>query len=221
MVSIGNDWDEYLKDEFTKEYYLRLRNILAKEYKTRKIYPDMYDIFNALKYTSYADVKAVILGQDPYHGEHQAHGLCFSVQNGVTPPPSLMNIFQELHEDVGCSIPDHGNLSAWAKQGVLLLNTVLTVRQGIPNSHQGIGWEQLTDRIITLLDQKDAPVVFLLWGKYAKAKKSLLHNPKHLVLISSHPSPRSVEYGFRGCHHFSKTNAFLQKHDVAPIDWQL
>ncbi len=221
MVSIGNDWDEYLKEEFTKEYYLRLRNILAREYKTRKIYPDMYDIFNALKYTSYADVKAVILGQDPYHGEHQAHGLCFSVQRGVTPPPSLMNIFQELHEDVGCTIPDHGDLTAWAKQGVLLLNTVLTVRQGRPNSHQGMGWEQLTDRIITLLDQKDAPVVFLLWGKYAKAKMSLLHNPKHLVLISSHPSPYSVGYGFHGCHHFSKTNAFLKKHHVEPIDWQL
>ncbi len=221
MVSIGNDWDELLKDEFTKEYYLKLRQFLAVEYRTRTIYPDMYDIFNALKYTSYAQVKAVILGQDPYHGKGQAHGLCFSVQKGVTPPPSLKNIFAELHDDLGCTIPEHGNLSAWAKQGVLMLNTVLTVRESSPNSHRGKGWEILSDRIISLLDQKPEPVVFLLWGKNAQEKMNLLHNPNHLVLTSSHPSPYSVNYGFKGCRHFSQANDFLIQHGSTPINWQL
>ncbi len=221
MVHIGNDWDTLLQEEFTKPYYMRLRSFLAQEYRTRTIYPNMYDIFNALKYTPYEKVKAVILGQDPYHGEGQAHGLCFSVKQGVTPPPSLMNIFTELHEDVGCTITNHGELSTWAKQGVLLLNTVLTVRKGAANSHQGQGWEQLSDRIISLLDEKEEPLVFLLWGKNAKAKMSLLHNPKHLVLTSSHPSPYSVDYGFRGCHHFSKTNDYLIKNGCTPIDWQI
>ncbi len=221
MVHIGNDWDTLLQEEFTKPYYMRLRSFLAQEYRTRTIYPNMYDIFNALKYTPYEKVKAVILGQDPYHGEGQAHGLCFSVKQGVTPPPSLMNIFTELHEDVGCTIPNHGELSTWAKQGVLLLNTVLTVRKGAANSHQGQGWEQLSDRIISLLDEKEEPLVFLLWGKNAKAKMSLLHNPKHLVLTSSHPSPYSVDYGFRGCHHFSKTHDYLIKNGCTPIDWQI
>ena len=193
MINIGNDWDELLKEEFTKDYYQQLRRFLAYEYKTRTIYPNMYDIFNALKYTAYADVKAVILGQDPYHGVNQAHGLCFSVQQGITPPPSLVNIFQELHEDLGCTIPNHGNLSAWAKQGVLMLNTVLTVRHGTANSHQGKGWEQLTDKIISLIDQKQEPVVFLLWGRNAKAKMSLLHNTNHRVFTSAQPSPYSVD----------------------------
>lgn len=221
MVHIGNDWDTLLKDEFQKEYYLQLRKFLAYEYKHTSVYPDMYDLFNALRYTAYQDVKVVILGQDPYHGPGQAHGLCFSVKKGVTPPPSLLNIFQELQEDVGCCIPNHGELTNWCKQGVLLLNTVLTVRRGQANSHAGKGWEILTDEIIRLLDQKPEPMVFLLWGKNAKAKQALLNNPKHLVLTSSHPSPYSVDYGFHGCRHFSKTNTFLQEHGLPPIDWQL
>lgn len=221
VVKIGNDWDELLKEEFKKEYYLKLRNFLAYEYQHTTIYPDMYDIFNALKYTPYHKVKLVILGQDPYHGQGQAHGLCFSVKKGVTPPPSLQNIFQELHDDVGCKIPSSGELIAWTTQGVLLLNTVLTVRKGQANSHAGKGWERLTDEILNLLDKKEEPVVFLLWGKHAKGKQELLKNTKHLVLTSSHPSPYSVEYGFKGCHHFSKANAFLQRQGCTPIDWNL
>ena len=221
MVHIGNDWDALLKDEFRKEYYLRLRQFLAYEYRHAVVYPDMYDIFNALKYTPYEKVKVVLLGQDPYHGRGQAHGLCFSVQKGVTPPPSLQNIYQELHRDIGFQIPAHGNLSAWARQGVLMLNTVLTVRANQPNSHANKGWEQLTDRIIQLLDQKDAPLVFLLWGKNARSKQALLSNPRHQILTTSHPSPYSVHYGFAGCGHFSKTNAFLTANGCTPIDWQL
>lgn len=221
MVNIGNEWDVLLKDEFAKDYYRTLRKFLAYEYKHCTIYPDMYDIFNALKYTPYQNVKVVILGQDPYHGPNQAHGLCFSVKQGITPPPSLENIFQELHDDLGCTIPNHGELTSWAKQGVLMLNTVLTVRRGQANSHQGKGWEMLTDRIISLLDEKPEPMVFLLWGRNAKAKMSLLHNPNHLVLTSSHPSPYSVAYGFKGCRHFSKANAYLEEHGLSPINWQL
>lgn len=221
MVHIGNDWDDLLKEEFQKTYYLKLRQFLAYEYRHTTVYPDMYDIFNALKYTPYAKVKVVLLGQDPYHGKGQAHGLCFSVQKSVAPPPSLQNIYQELHRDVGFMIPSHGNLSSWTKQGVLLLNTVLTVRANQPNSHANKGWEQLTDRIITLLDQKKEPLVFLLWGKNAKAKQALLHNPDHLVLTTSHPSPYSVHYGFDGCAHFSKTNAYLREHGLEEIQWQL
>ena len=221
MVHIGNDWDELLKDEFQKEYYLRLRRFLAYEYKHHTVYPDMYDIFNALRYTAYADVKVVLLGQDPYHGQGQAHGLCFSVQKGVTPPPSLQNIYAELHRDVGFQIPRHGNLSAWTRQGVLLLNTVLTVRAAQANSHAGKGWEQLTDKIISLLNEKPEPVVFLLWGRNTKSKQVLLNNPNHLILTASHPSPYSVHYGFDGCGHFSKTNRFLISHGSTPIQWQL
>jgi uracil-DNA glycosylase len=221
MVHIGNDWDSILKDEFEKEYYQKLRVFLAREYKTQTIYPDMYDIFNALRYTAYQDVKVVILGQDPYHGPNQAHGLSFSVKKGVTPPPSLQNIFLELHNDIGCQIPAHGELTKWANQGVLLLNSVLTVRRGKPNSHQGMGWEILTDEIISKLNERREPIVFLLWGRHAKEKASKITNPQHLVLTSSHPSPYSASYGFLGCRHFSKTNAFLKEHGIAPIDWQI
>lgn len=221
MVHIGNDWDQILDGEFQKEYYIRLRNFIAHEYRTQVVYPNMYDIFNALKYTAYQDVKVVILGQDPYHGANQAHGLCFSVKKGVTPPPSLVNIFQELHQDVGCHIPPHGELTKWTQEGVLLLNTVLTVRQGQANSHAHKGWEILTDEIIKKLNERECPMVFLLWGKQAKAKMSLITNPNHLILTCSHPSPYSVTYGFFGCRHFSKANAFLVENNMTPIDWQI
>lgn len=221
MVNIGNDWDTILKDEFKKEYYLKLRNYIAYEYKTQTVYPDMYDIFNALKYTAYQDVKVVILGQDPYHGAGQAHGLCFSVKKGITPPPSLENIYRELHEDVGFRIPSHGELTKWTKEGVLLLNTVLTVRAHQANSHAGKGWEILTDEIIRRLNERDKPIVFMLWGRNAKTKKALITNPKHLILETSHPSPYSADYGFFGCRHFSKANTFLMQHQIEPIDWQI
>ena len=221
MVNIGNDWDDLLKDEFQKEYYLKIRRFLINEYKQTIVYPNMYDIFNALKYTAYKDVKVVILGQDPYHGENQAHGLCFSVKKGVAQPPSLKNIFQELNRDLGCTIPNHGELTKWANEGVLLLNTVLTVRQGQANSHAKIGWEILTDKIIELLNMKDEPIVFLLWGRNAQSKSALINNPNHLILKCAHPSPLSAYNGFIGCRHFSKTNAFLVKNNLKPIDWQI
>ena len=221
MVSLNNEWDELLKDEFQKPYYLELRRFLKHEYATQVIYPDMYDIFNALRSTSYSDVKAVILGQDPYHGPGQAHGLCFSVRPGVPAPPSLVNIFKELHDDVGVPMPRTGCLTPWTEQGVLLLNTVLTVRQGQPNSHKGKGWEIFTDRVIELLDRSDAPMVFLLWGANAGAKAAMLRNPNHLVLRTVHPSPLSVHRGFFGCRHFSKTNDFLIKNGLSPIDWSI
>ena len=221
MVHIGNDWDAILADEWEKEYYLRLRHTLRQEYATYRVYPSMHDIFNALKYTSYADTKVVIIGQDPYHGAGQAHGLCFSVQPGVTPPPSLKNIFKELSADVGKPEPPTGDLTAWAKQGVLLLNTVLTVREGHPTSHKDIGWERVTDRIIMELDKKETPVVFLLWGANAGAKGALITNPSHLVLKCAHPSPLSAYNGFFGCRHFSKTNKFLSECGLSEIDWRL
>ena len=221
MVHIGNSWDEILSGEFDKEYYQKLRRALAVEYRTRTVYPDMHDIFNALKYTAYEDVRAVILGQDPYHGPGQAHGLCFSVRRGVPAPPSLQNIFKELEDDLGVAPPPHGELTSWAKQGVLLLNTVLTVREGQPNSHRPLGWEIFTDRVIELLDAAPQPIVFLLWGANAKAKRSLLTNPDHLVLTAAHPSPLSAYNGFFGCRHFSKTNAFLTSHGSSPIDWKI
>lgn len=221
MVNIGNDWDSLLAHEFEKEYYLNLRKFLISEYNSRKIYPPMGDIFNALKATPYSDVKAVILGQDPYHGAGQAHGMCFSVRKGTPPPPSLVNIFKELNSELGIPIPPHGELVSWAKNGVLLLNTVLTVREGSPNSHRGHGWEILTDRIIELLNNREAPIVFLLWGGNARAKKKLITNPAHLVLECAHPSPLSAYNGFFGCGHFVKANEFLRKSGIAPIDWRI
>ena len=221
MVNIGNSWDLLLKEEFEKEYYLNLRRFLKNEYATKTIYPDMYDIFNALKYTPYEDVKVVILGQDPYHGPGQAHGLCFSVKEGVEPPPSLKNIFREIESDTGIKMSGTGELTAWAKQGVLLLNTVLTVRQGQPNSHKGMGWEILTDKIISLLNERNEPVVFLLWGANARSKKKLITAPQHLILETVHPSPLSAYNGFFGCRHFSKTNEFLSKIGKKNINWQL
>lgn len=221
MVNIGNDWDEILADEWQKPYYRRLHEFLKSEYSSKRIYPSMYDIFNALKYTSFADTKAVIIGQDPYHGAGQAHGLCFSVKKGVAIPPSLRNIYKELHDDVGFVIPQHGELTTWAKQGVLLLNTVLTVREGCPNSHKGKGWEIFTDRVISELNNKQTPVVFLLWGANAEQKGRLITNPIHKKLITVHPSPLSASRGFIGCRHFSKTNGLLAEAGLAPINWQI
>lgn len=221
MINIGNEWDYLLEKEFTKDYYQNLRKFLAYEYKHYAVYPDMYDLFNALRYTPYNDARVVLLGQDPYHGKGQAHGLCFSVQKGVTPPPSLKNMYKELHEDLGCTIPNHGELTKWAKQGVLMLNTCLSVREGQPNSHANKGWEILTDRIISLMNDKKKPVVFLLWGKNAQAKEALITNPQHLVLKCAHPSPFSAYNGFFGCKHFSKTNHFLIENNLKPIDWQI
>ena len=221
MVHIGNDWDQRLRGEFEKEYYRKLRAFLVDEYRQHTVYPNMYDIFNALKYTSFADTKVVILGQDPYHGPGQAHGLCFSVQKGTVPPPSLQNIFKELMADVGIPQPPHGELTSWAQQGVLLLNTVLTVREHQPNSHKGKGWEILTDRIITELNQKQTPVVFLLWGANARSKKALITNPLHVILETVHPTPLSAYNGFFGCRHFSKANAILTASGQTPIDWEI
>ena len=219
MVHIGNDWDAILADEWDKPYYQSLRQFLKREYATQTVYPAMHDIFNALKYTSFADVKVVVIGQDPYHGPGQAHGLCFSVQPGVEPPPSLKNMFKELAADVGKPTPPNGDLTAWARQGVLLLNTVLTVRQGQPTSHQGQGWEQFTDRVISELNNKQTPVVFLLWGAHAQRKAQLIQNPIHYKLATVHPSPLSAHRGFFGCRHFSQTNALLSRHGLEPIVW--
>ena len=219
MVRLGNDWDEILKDEFESPYYLKLREFLKEEYSTRRIYPPMNDIFNALRYTSYSDTRVVILGQDPYHGQGQAHGLCFSVLPGVKFPPSLQNIFKELHSEYGMIPPPTGELTGWAKQGVLLLNTTLTVREGTPQSHKGRGWEILTDNIIKAIAKKDSPVVFILWGGNARTKKSLITNPKHIVLECAHPSPLSAYNGFFGCNHFLKTNEFLKVNGLKEIDW--
>ncbi len=221
MVHFGNDWDEVLSGEFEKEYYLRLRAFLKNEYQTHTIYPDMYDIFNAFKLTPYKDVRAVILGQDPYHGPGQAHGLCFSVKKGIQPPPSLVNIFKELNDDLQITPPPHGELTSWAKNGVLLLNTVLTVRAGAANSHRNMGWEILTDRVIELLNERQGPMVFLLWGTPAKQKAKLITNPKHLILQTVHPSPLSAYGGFFGCRHFSKCNDFLMSQGLEPINWAI
>ena len=221
MVKFLNDWDEILADEFEKPYYKELRAFLKAEYSTRRIYPDMNDIFNSLKCSSFKDTRVVIIGQDPYHGAGQAHGMCFSVKRGVEPPPSLKNIFKELESDVGFRIPDHGELTSWAKQGVLLLNTVLTVREATPNSHKGKGWEKFTDRVISELNKKDTPVVFLLWGANAKAKAKIIDNPLHVKLETVHPSPLSAYGGFFGCKHFSKANEILISSGQEPINWQI
>lgn len=219
MVHIGNDWDTVLEQDFHSPSYLALREFLKEEYRTQRIYPPMSDIYRALCYTSYADTRVVILGQDPYHGPGQAHGLCFSVQAGVPMPPSLVNIFKELHAEYGMAMPATGELTGWARQGVLLLNTTLTVREHQPQSHKGRGWEVLTDRIISALDAKPTPVVFLLWGGNARAKRTLIRNPQHLILECAHPSPLSAYNGFFGCGHFQRANAFLSEHGLSPIDW--
>ncbi len=221
MVSIGNDWDEILKDEWEKPYYKKLRAFLKEEYSKFTVYPDMYDLFNALRYTSFHDTKVVIIGQDPYHEPNQAHGLCFSVKKGVEPPPSLKNIYKELNNDIGFCIPDHGELTDWAKQGVLLLNTVLTVRRGQANSHKGMGWENFTDRVIEELNKKSTPVVFLLWGANARKKAEIINNPIHKKLITVHPSPLSAYGGFFGCKHFSKANEILKQNGLDTINWQI
>lgn len=221
MISFHNEWDELLKDEFTKQYYLDLRKKLINEYNTQTIYPNKNDIFNALKYTSYSDVKIVILGQDPYHGAGQAHGLSFSVKDGIPKPPSLENIFKEINNDLGYEIPKSGCLIKWAEQGVLLLNATLTVRAGQANSHQNIGWENFTDKIIQLLNNREKPIVFLLWGNNAKRKVKWVTNPRHKFLETVHPSPLSAYNGFFGCKHFSKANEFLKQIGETPIDWSL
>lgn len=221
MVNIGNDWDQILSDEWSKPYYLKLRAFLKSEYRQHTVYPDKYDIFNALKYTAFADTKVVIIGQDPYHEPGQAHGLCFSVREGIQPPPSLKNIFKELESDVGATLPKSGELTKWAEQGVLLLNTVLTVRRGEANSHKGMGWEVLTDRIISELNKKTTPVVFLLWGANARKKAEIIDNPIHKKLITVHPSPLSAYGGFFGCRHFSRANEILKENGLEPINWQL
>ncbi len=218
---LHNDWNDLLRDEFSKDYYINLHNFLTEEYETKTIYPDMYDIFNALNYTEYKNIKVVILGQDPYHGPNQAHGLSFSVKPGVPVPPSLKNIFKELNSDLGCYIPNNGYLKSWADQGVLLLNTVLTVQAGNANSHKGKGWETFTDKIISVLNDRKDPVIFILWGNNAINKKKLITNPQHYILQSVHPSPLSANRGFFGSKPFSKTNEILKKLGKKPIDWQI
>lgn len=221
MPPITNDWQQPLEVEFKKPYYKDLYKKVLEEYRSRQIFPNPDDIFNAFHLTPLKDVKVVILGQDPYHNDGQAHGLCFSVKPDVEVPPSLVNIYKELQDDLGCRIPNNGYLVKWSKQGVLMLNTVLTVRAHQANSHRGIGWEQFTDAVIRAVDAQDRPIVFLLWGRPAQMKKSMLHNPKHLILEAPHPSPLSAYRGFFGCKHFSQTNAFLEKNGLAPIDWQI
>lgn len=221
MIKFNNDWDELLQEELQKEYYGQLRQFLIKEYRTKTIYPDKYNIFEALKLTAYQDTKVVILGQDPYHGPKQAHGLAFSVQKGVEIPPSLVNIYKELVNDLNCYMPNNGCLIPWAQQGVLLLNTSLTVVANCANSHRGKGWEVLTDAIIKILNQKATPIVFLLWGNNARDKAQYITNPRHFLLKAPHPSPLSAHRGFFGCQHFSKANRFLQENGQAEIDWQI
>ena len=221
MGAIQNDWLAPLSPEFKKPYYANLYKKIREEYASTQIFPPSDEIFTAFELTPLAEVKVVIIGQDPYHGDGQAHGLCFSVKPDIETPPSLVNIYKELNSDLGCYIPNNGYLTKWAKQGVLMLNTVLTVRAHQANSHRGIGWEEFTDAAIRILNEQDRPIVYLLCGKPAQMKKSMLNNPKHLILEAPHPSPLSAYRGFFGCQHFSKTNAFLKENGLTPIDWQI
>ncbi len=221
MINLGNSWDGVLAPLFSDEKYLNIRKFLKTEYFEQTIYPDMHDIFNCFKQTDYQSVKAVILGQDPYHGYGQAHGLCFSVKKGVKAPPSLVNIYKELKSDLGFEIPNHGDLSKWAQEGVLLLNTVLTVREGQPNSHKDCGWQWFTDEVIKKLNEREKPIVFILWGGNARSKKKLIDQNRHFVIESAHPSPLSAYNGFLGSKPFSKTNEMLQSVNISPIDWNL
>lgn len=221
LNTLTNTWSELLSDEFEKAYFLDLKAKLSEEYATYTIYPDQKDLFNALNYTDYNDVKVVILGQDPYHGPGQAHGLSFSVKPGIKTPPSLRNMYKELHDDLGCFIPNHGHLTKWADQGVLLLNTVLTVRKSEANSHKKLGWTHFTDHIIKLLNQRKEPIVFILWGRNAQSKEKYITHSNHLIIKSVHPSPLSAHRGFMGSKPFSKTNDFLESVGHLPIDWQI
>ena len=221
MGAIQNDWLAPLSPEFKKPYYANLYKKIREEYASTQIFPPSDEIFTAFELTPLAEVKVVIIGQDPYHGDGQAHGLCFSVKPDIETPPSLVNIYKELNSDLGCYIPNNGYLTKWAKQGALMLNTVLTVRAHQANSHRGIGWEEFTDAAIRILNEQDRPIVYLLWGKPAQMKKTMLNNPKHLILEAPHPSPLSAYRGFFGCQHFSKTNAFLKENGLTPIDWQI
>ena len=221
MIIFNNDWQGLLNDEFKQDYYQKLRQFLITEYRSKTIYPDMHDIFNALHYTAYQDIKVVILGQDPYHGPNQAHGLSFSVKPGIAAPPSLVNITKELQSDLNCFMPNNGFLKKWADQGVLLLNTVLTVVAGQANSHRNIGWETFTDKVITLLNERQDPMVFILWGNNALSKSNLITNPQHTILKSPHPSPLSAYRGFFGSRPFSKSNNFLRSLGKTPINWQI
>ncbi len=221
MITFNNMWDDYLQEEFNKPYYQKLRDFLKEEYAQNTIYPEMHDLFNALKTTSYEKTKIVILGQDPYHGQGQAHGMAFSVKPGVPIPPSLKNIYKELRDTVGCHMPNNGYLIKWANQGVLLLNTVLSVRAGAPQSHKGKGWEKFTDHIITTLNNRKEPIIFMLWGAPAKKKSELITNTVHTILTAAHPSPLSAHNGFFGCNHFKKANELLAIQHQELIDWQI
>ena len=221
MVRFGNDWDEILRSELESDYFSQIIKQLNVEYRKYSCFPPPELVFNALRSTAYGDVRAVILGQDPYHGEGQAHGLCFSVRQGVDTPPSLQNIYKEIHADLGLPIPSHGELSDWTGQGVLLLNTILSVRAHAPMSHAGLGWQRFTDAVIARLNEREQPIVFLLWGSPARAKKALITNPKHLILEAPHPSPLSAHRGFFGCKHFSRCNEFLRAHGLSEINWQI
>ena len=221
MEFFGNDWDKVLEEEFEKEYFKQIINKVENEYNKNRVYPAKNKIFSAFKLTPFKDVKVVILGQDPYHGEGQAHGLCFSVMPGVPTPPSLVNIYKEIKSDIGGFIPDNGYLVPWAKQGVLMLNTVLTVQEGRPNSHRSLGWEEFTDAVIKKLNSSDHKIIFLLWGNNAKLKANLIDTNLHTILESTHPSPLSATHGFFGCKHFSKTNEILKQNGMEPIKWQI